>query len=533
MTSFYKGIIGPKIIVDVHRTSDTMTENKHQHDGRYQVRDGFIFDGVTDQGDYLQLKSPATFTFQYRCTRDEFDWYHVDSEEHAVHCTMRTYTASFPSLTNYFTRLGDVSHAVPETSEDVEDKHRHDGRYRAKKNYRFVGTTGSGVEVEVAHPDEFDFEYAGTIDGVDWYGVKGPDGNATVKLHKNCIPGVASCFEKIRDLVNGVPNPVPEDLHQHDGTYRVKPRHTFVWRNCDGVVVLVVGADSTFTVELLDYSDALGYKYHVSGSGLGCHDTVYRDSIEPYLDGTEKISDLVKPFEAMTAPAAPKKEDTLDTTYKSLANASAMLKNLQPLLVFDVATSNSCTLRAQCFRGCRDPRAGTLRIDVPSGHYRCTVCGVQGPDAEHLVYTVKAHRATTVPRAQESIMNTSEIKHAFDMTNHKAAQAVKVGAEQAGAHAAHEVVIDQVEKLLGARFPTEFYATEIGRAVISMGSAYALLLTTQMVQHPLASKANHVAELALTAATYESAGPLLAKAREFVEGTVVAAMGAGVDLGDK
>jgi hypothetical protein len=134
---------------------------------------------------------------------------------------------------------------------------------------------------------------------------------------------------------------------------------------------------------------------------------------------------------------------------------------------------------------------------------------------------------------KDDTMDTTNIKQAFTMTNHKALAAVKTGAEQAGAHQAHEVVIAQVEKLLGAKFPREFYGTEIGRAVISMGSAYALLLTTQMVQHPLASKANHVAALALTAATYESAGPLLAKAREFVEGTVVAALGAGVDLESK
>ncbi len=322
---------------------------------------------------------------------------------------------------------------------------------------------------------------------------------------------------------------------RHNGTYRVKPGCTFKWCNRDGVVVLRMNAGETFTVELLDCCAELGYKYHVNGSGIDCRDTVWRDNAGPYLKCAEKISDLTEPFGAKTVPPAPKKEDTLDTTYKSVANASAMLKTLQSLLMFDVVTSDTSTLRAQCFRGCKDPRAGTLRIDVPSGQYRCTVCGVQGPDVENLVYTIKAHRANnSADSAQkDSIMNTSNVKQAFNLTNHKALAAVKTGAEQAGAHVAHEIVIQQVEKLLGARFPAEFYATEIGRAVISMGSAYALLLTTQVVQHPLAAKANHVAELAMVAATYESAGPLLAKAREFVEGTVVAAMGAGVDLGDK
>ncbi|MFA5135326.1 MAG: hypothetical protein WC505_06110 [Patescibacteria group bacterium] len=126
---------------------------------------------------------------------------------------------------------------------------------------------------------------------------------------------------------------------------------------------------------------------------------------------------------------------------------------------------------------------------------------------------------------QEIIMN---VKQVIDTTNTKAIQAVQAGAAQAGAHAAQEVLLAQVKKMCGPHFPDEFFATEVGKALLSMGSAYMLMLATQAVQHPLASQANRVAELALTAATYESAGPLLARGKALIEGTVMGALSGGI-----
>jgi hypothetical protein len=134
--------------------------------------------------------------------------------------------------------------------------------------------------------------------------------------------------------------------------------------------------------------------------------------------------------------------------------------------------------------------------------------------------------ATRVALTQEDTMKN--VKDAFVQTNNKALKAVQAGAAQAGAHVAHELLLAQIKKMCGKHFPEEFFATPVGAAVLGMGSAYALLLASGMVDHPLAERANQVAELALTAATYESATPLLNSAKELVEGVVTAALGAGL-----
>ncbi len=110
-------------------------------------------------------------------------------------------------------------------------------------------------------------------------------------------------------------------------------------------------------------------------------------------------------------------------------------------------------------------------------------------------------------------------------TNHKAAGAVRQGLKQAGARMAHRALIAQVEKAFGRKFPRAFFSTPAGKAMLDLGSCYLVMIATEMVpQHPLATRANEVAGLALTAATYDHAVPLIEVATRLIEGA------AGIDI---
>ena len=100
-----------------------------------------------------------------------------------------------------------------------------------------------------------------------------------------------------------------------------------------------------------------------------------------------------------------------------------------------------------------------------------------------------------------------------------------MNAQAGGSQDAHRALIAQVEKAFGRKFPKAFFSTPAGKAMLDLGSCYLVMLATEMVpEHPLATKANEVAGLALTAATYDHAVPLIEVATRLIEGA------AGIDI---
>ncbi|MFA5135327.1 MAG: hypothetical protein WC505_06115 [Patescibacteria group bacterium] len=119
----------------------------------------------------------------------------------------------------------------------------------------------------------------------------------------------------------------------------------------------------------------------------------------------------------------------------------------------------------------------------------------------------------------------TKVQDVVSKTNTKAKSAVQAGVAQAGARMAHRALIAQVEKILGKKFPKAFFSTPHGKALLDFGSCYLVMAATEaLAQHPMADRANQVAGLALTAATYDHAVPLIEMATQLVEAA------AGIDI---
>jgi hypothetical protein len=137
----------------------------------------------------------------------------------------------------------------------------------------------------------------------------------------------------------------------------------------------------------------------------------------------------------------------------------------------------------------------------------------------------KTQEDTTMDPRPVTMKEKNVTMEKITKTNRIAAAAVKQGLKQAGARMAHKALIAQVEKAFGRKFPKAFFATPAGKAMLDLGSCYLVMMATEMVpQHPLATKANEVAGLALTAATYDHAVPLIEVATRLIEGA------AGIDI---
>jgi hypothetical protein len=140
-------------------------------------------------------------------------------------------------------------------------------------------------------------------------------------------------------------------------------------------------------------------------------------------------------------------------------------------------------------------------------------------DNDKEVSSPKVSTIQTAPaleqKKEETTMNVK--KDALPVTNSKAVVAVKAGLQQAGARTAHKALVAQVQKVLGGKFPKAFFSTPAGKALLDIGSCYLVLAATEAVDHPLAGKANAVALLAMTAATYDHAAPLMEMATKLIE----------------
>ncbi|MFA5186526.1 MAG: hypothetical protein WC551_08640 [Patescibacteria group bacterium] len=152
-------------------------------------------------------------------------------------------------------------------------------------------------------------------------------------------------------------------------------------------------------------------------------------------------------------------------------------------------------------------------IDTPTGLWFS-----KKPDVTKLGTYLEAFDTEQASESDDKEDIMKDLATTVTVTNNKALAATRRGVEQAAARAAHKALVAQVRKLMGPKFPKAFFATPMGAALLDLGSCYLVMLATETAQqHPLAAKANVVAQTALTAAMYDHATPLIETATKLVE----------------
>lgn len=123
----------------------------------------------------------------------------------------------------------------------------------------------------------------------------------------------------------------------------------------------------------------------------------------------------------------------------------------------------------------------------------------------------------------------NDLSQTFTKTNDDAAEALKAGAKQAIGVAAQKAIMDQFRKLLKDQFPTKFYATPLGEAIMDGGACYAVLMATgAFPEMPMAAEVNEYTQSALVGVTAKSFVPLMAMVQQMIAGLADQAKLAGL-----
>lgn len=140
----------------------------------------------------------------------------------------------------------------------------------------------------------------------------------------------------------------------------------------------------------------------------------------------------------------------------------------------------------------------------------------------------KVYRRENIP-TKEKGKTMQNVKDAFKSSNAALVRSVKAGGKQALGVKAQAALVDALRKTMGDHFPSSFYETPAGRAVIDASCCYLVrFLADSFPDMPGADTVRDLSEHAMTGVAARSFGPLMEAAQGVFQSVSAEAKKAGL-----